>query len=292
MTFLIIGAAGFIGQELSKYLYEKGHAVIACDKNTAIASNQNEKYVFCDADSLEANPDCLKADCMVILAAKRPVANFGFEDYLMNIQIFYRYYTLAVEYGIKNIVFASSISVYSAANPLPWEESCYAVSINLYGASKLACEQIALLAPNKSISFKSLRFGHVIGSGERKGYLINTLIDNALNKQTQVIYSSGSQKRHYVYIKDVCRAVLCAAENNSACGVFNIGMENAVTNLEMAECVNDVFDNKGNIYHDYNKKMGSLNDEMSVLKAKNELGFTVKYDLKAAFEDIAKEQGK
>ena len=131
-----------------------------------------------------------------------------------------------------------------------------------------------------------MRFAQVIGFGERKGFFINTLIDNAIAKKTLVIYGSGMQKRHYIYIKDVCRAVLKASEKISVSGVFNIGMQQSYTNLELAESVNEAFDNRGNLIHDYDKVMDAADDEMETAKASNFLNFTAEYDLLESFKDM------
>ena len=289
MNIAIIGSNGFIGTELSMFLSKTGNYVIACDlfevPNQKLQEQKNCKY-FC-IKNFNKNNDLLKiTDCMVILAGKRLYDGFCISDYINNIQILETYFNLAVSAGIKNIIFASSKAVYSGNN-YPWAEDDYSIPSSLYGASKLACEQIGLFyAQKNNKNFKALRFAQVIGKGERKGYLINTFIDNAIAKKPQIIFGSGEQRRHYIYIKDICRAVLCAAKHTDVSGVFNIGMEQTVSNIEMAECINDVFDNKGNIIHDYNQKMNIVNDAMKIDKAKKFLDFIAQYNLEKTFQDI------
>ena len=246
MKCLIIGACGFIGNELSKYAREKGHTVLGCDVlpwdgKVQIQFPDKDDYC-CVADSDPDSDFLTRADSMVILAGKRPYKDFSYEDFKLNIDIANKYINLAIENGIPNVVFASSKAVYSGTD-LPWSEESVNSPSSLYGASKSAVEQLGLYYCLKgNTRFVSLRFAQVIGLGERKGYLINTLIDNAVEKKQQTLYGDGSQSRHYVYVKDVCEAILKACDSSTN-GVYNIGMQKSVSNLELAEAVNRAFGN-------------------------------------------------
>lgn len=226
---------------------------------------------------------------MVLLAAKRPYPGFCFADYAENVALAHRYMELAMNSGVKNIVFASSKAVYSGPD-MPWKEDAPCAPSSLYGASKLAVEQLgAYYSEMDKLAFKSLRFAQVIGGNERKGYLISTLIDNARKKETQTVYGSGEQRRHYVYVKDVAAAVMAAEERPLLSGAFNIGMTGSVSNLEMAEIVNECFGNAGNLVHDFSRPMLGSSDEMCVEKAEKELGFRAGYGIREAFADLARE---
>ncbi len=292
MNIIIIGGAGFIGTELSIAACKAGHTVSAFDlvksprKETAVLESFNYGCIS-DEEIPESTLRC--ADCMVILAAKRPYADFCFDDYIENVKLFEKYMMLAAKNDVRSVVFASSKAVYSG-DRFPWKETERAVPSSLYGASKLACEELGLyIAEQNNMGFSALRFAQVIGYGERKGYLINTLIDNALDKKTQIVFGSGKQRRHYVYIKDVCAAILRAAEHSEVRGVFNIGMKKALSNLEMAVSANHIFGNEGNLCHDYSREMGKNNDEMDTRLAEKVIGFSASYDIDLSFRDIAAE---
>lgn len=289
MIFLVVGSCGFIGTEFTQYARSKGHTVKGCD---VFRWEENAKELYpvqsdywCTIDMPE-DVFFENVDTIVILAAKRPYNGFCTEDYLFNIRTANEYLSLAIEHNIPNAVFASSKAVYSGEDQ-PWKEDSLNCPSSLYGASKSAVEQLGLYYSSiRSITFTALRFAQVIGMGERKGYLINTLINNAIAKKQQVLFGDGSQYRHYVYIKDLCESILLAGSSKHS-GIYNIGMKTCTTNLELAQAVNSAFGNEGNITHDYSKPMASNNDVMNTGKASNELGFNAQFDVYSAMKDIA-----
>ena len=291
MQIAVIGGLGFIGREFSTFASSLGHEVMVYDRLPySVSSDDAFSYAAIDLCSQDTIPF---ADAIVMLAAIRPYSGFSFDDYESNVRNAESVFAIARRSGIANVVFASSKAVYSDANTMPWTEELYTKPLSLYGASKVAAEQLSeLYNVADGMAIKCLRFAQVIGMGERKGYLINSLIDNALQHKQQVVFGDGSQRRQYIYIKDVCRAILAAASMPTAKGVFNIGMPGNVSNLELAECVNDVFGNTGNLVCDSSKPMGTFCDEMDVRKATRELGFDTSYDLRSLFEDIAHSEGK
>lgn len=288
MRIAVVGGLGFIGREFSHFAFEQGHVLDVYGRSDYVKKNDDSFNYFKIDYSNPVSMSLSKADAMVVLAAKRPSNDFSFEDYENNVRIAERCFEFAREAGISNVVFASSKAVYSDPSTMPWAEDLYPSPLSLYGASKVAAEQIAsLLNAQQGMAIKSLRFAQVIGMGERKGYLINTLIDNAIEKKQQIVFGDGSQSRQYVYIKDVCSAILAALNHPDIGGVFNIGIPGSVSNLELAECVNSVLGNAGNLVCDTSKPMGNFCDEMDVSKAARELGFTIRYGLRELFEDIA-----
>ena len=292
MKIAIIGSEGIIGKKLVDYLCRRGMTVYGYDlihESQAGNKSHDNYYYSCTGET----GVCYSGiDGIVILAAKRPVTEFLLNDYFHNISIVYDIVNNAILNNVNNIIFASSVSAYSQGR-LPFDEADYCIPTNLYGASKTACEQIGLLlTKNSQSNFVALRFAHVIGANEKKGFFIRTVIDNAIEKRKQIVYGDGSQQRHYIYINDVCRAIEAALIKKEVAGVFNIGMKHAYSNLELVECVNKVFHNVGNLEHDYSKDIKGTDDEMKIEKARLELEYTPKYDLEAAFQDIAQQLRK
>ena len=278
MKIAVVGGKGFIGKEFVSFVSKEGHESIVVDSSFDAFSGQGRKLITEKISGCEA---------LVFLAARRPKGTFGLEDYLYNIELTGTYLDLCRDIKIANVVLASSRSVYSS-DKIPWKESELDRPLSLYGASKQAADCLALLYNKEyDMHIKSLRLAQVLGLGERKGYLLNTLIDNAIEGKVQTIYGKGIGKRQYVYVKDVCDAILhCAVNKKELSGIFNIGMSENISVKELARLINDVFENKSAIdFIDYDKE--DINEYlMDVSKATNELQWTAKFDMKKALQDI------
>lgn len=278
MRIAVIGGHGFIGSEFSNYAKANGHETVVIGSDCDIFTEEGEK---------KAKLALQSCDAMVFLAAKRHTHRFSMHEYLYNVRLAERYMQLTVEMTVPNVVITSSCSVYSELL-IPWKEDEFQTPLSLYGAAKQAIDSLALWHnASDGMKIKSLRLAQVIGMGERKGFLLNTLIDNAIAKKKQAIYGRGIGRRQYIYVKDVCEAILhCIVSQHDKSGIYNIAMNYNVSIIELAELINAIFGNSAGI--DLREEMPEDPREylMDVSKAKRELGWTAQYDLVTAFEDI------
>lgn len=278
MKIAVIGGNGFIGKEFVRYSIEKGFDSIVIGSDYDAFSPEGEK---------EIKEILAQCGAMVFLAAKRPTSDFALSEYLYNVSLAAKYMEFAHGSLVDDVIITSSRSVYSSIDT-PWKEDNFQTPLSLYGASKQAVDSLALWYNDKyGMKIKSLRLAQVIGMGEKKGYLLNTLIDNAVAGKKQIIYGNGIGRRQYIYVKDVCDAILhsVTAESENA-GIFNIGMDYNVSIVELAETINEVFGNDAGLEMLKDKPEDTKEYLMDVGKAERELHWRPQYDLKRAFEDI------
>ena len=167
MNIAITGADGYIGTVLWRELATEKDLFL----RLLTIDNSNKPYIKIDY-SIQSLENAFEGmDCVVHLAGLKKVGNY--DEMVCNLEITHKVCEAAGLAGVKKIVFASSISVYSDQHNMPWEESQVANPNTLYGISKLMGEhQVRLLAKRTEMRYTCLRFAHVIGENMPGSYMI------------------------------------------------------------------------------------------------------------------------
>jgi UDP-glucose 4-epimerase len=129
----------------------------------------------------------------------------------------------------------------------PVDESAPTSPISPYAASKLAMEQAAAMMSHAfGLSTICLRYFNVYGPRQAPdspyAAAIPTFIATMLAGKAPVIHGDGRQTRDFVFVDDVARANLLAAEAQVEPGaVFNIGSGRSVTIAELVAALRALF---------------------------------------------------
>lgn len=254
-TYLITGAAGFIGFFLSKRLLEQGCRVIGIDNiNNYYDVNLKydrleklkpfERFTFIkgdisDKDMLLKTFEEFKPNVVVNLAAQAGV-RYSIENpdaYIeSNIIGFYNILEACRNNPIDHLVYASSSSVYGTNQKVPFEESDFVDNpVSLYAATKKSNE---LMAHTYSHLYKipatGLRFFTVYGPMGRPDMAYFGFADKYFKGKPIRIFNNGDFEhdlyRDFTYIDDIIEGVVrllnnppVANEVSAAHRVFNIG---------------------------------------------------------------------
>lgn len=127
----------------------------------------------------------------------------------INFQASRRVAELARDHGVKSFVFASSCSMYGAAEGGPRKESDALNPLTAYARSKVAMEQ-ALASMNLGhMVATALRFATACGMSERLrlDLVLNDFVACALTSGEITVLSDGSPWRPLIDVKDMCRAI-------------------------------------------------------------------------------------
>ena len=242
MKFLITGGLGFIGVNLSNYLLDKGHAVIALGR----AATQNritaDRYEYISADTTQPG-DWQKAlgdvDAVVNLAGK---------------SIFKRW-----SKSYKRQIYDSRIlTTRNVVDALPANQSvvlCSASGAGYYGnrgddllkedeksgndflASVSAdWEAEALKGTAKGIRAALMRFGVILGKG---GGALAKMIP-AFKFFVGGPIGSGNQWFPWMHLTDLMAAILFVCEHPQVTGPLNFCAPNPVRNRELAKTLGQV----------------------------------------------------
>ena len=134
----------------------------------------------------------------------------------------------ALRHRVKKVVAASSASVYGEPSYLPIDEAHPFNNRTLYGAGKIALEQmLRALYTTSNLNYVALRYFNIYGPRmDMTGVYTEVLIRwlDAIEANTPpLIFGDGSQSMDFVYVDDVARVNLLAAESDATDEVFNVG---------------------------------------------------------------------
>ncbi len=298
MKIALVGGSGFIGSWLVRCSNPEDSFIIV-DQNPPPADiAQQVEYRPVDllaavnAPFSDLSNQLRGAEAVVLLAARRPPAKWYPEaprDYLDNLRMAVNVMESCRQQGIDNVVFTSTISVYGHHNRVPYDETDPPQPDSYYGLSKVAAEQLALfLNREKNMAIKCLRLAHLFGVGEREDFMFMKFVRAAFHKKTLSIWGRGEGRREYIYVKDVADAIRTALHHRNLSGIYNIGTGQNVSHLELAELINSVFGNEGNLAFLQNKSEDKGVDGMLIRKAESILGWRPRWPLRQALEDIRK----
>ncbi len=289
MRIIITGGSGFIGRYLVKDL-KNFHRLHLFGRQQELSHQNQNNVSYHQTDyslnSLENLFQTINPDAVIHLAALRYSSELNHTEYLANLSISLNLFETCHKFDVQNIVNISTISVYSELDEIPWKENSETHPSNGYGLSKKWVEVAADYFCTKGLQIKSLRLAQLIGLGERDGYVLQTFLNNAINNKPQHVYGNNIGRRQYIYIKDVLTAINHALNLSSIHGIFNIGMKNNYTFLEVAETINDVFENSSKIKKLEDKSADEKIYLMDISKAENILEWYPSYNLYETYVDI------
>lgn len=145
MRILVTGATGFIGHRLCELLVSQGHDVLGVSRRGqgSVAGVDYRSADFTDADSIRQSLDAV--DCLVHLAGRAHVLDKHSDApelyHAVNCTATLQLARLALEAGVKRLVFVSSIGVNGNQSAgLRFSEDSIPSPVSEYARSKLAAE--------------------------------------------------------------------------------------------------------------------------------------------------------
>ena len=229
MRLAVTGAAGFIGSHLAERLLADGHEVVGLDAFTdyydpALKLEHARGIDVRRVDLAEDAIDFEGFDGVFHLAARPGVRSFGdvFPVYLRdNVLATQRVLEAAVRDGVR-IVFASSSSVYGAAERYTTPEDTPTRPLSPYGITKLACEQLVEAYRREfGLDAVVLRYFNAFGPRQRPDMAFTRIALALARRRPFELYGDGTQTRGWTYVSDVVDATVRAMERGE--GLYNVG---------------------------------------------------------------------
>jgi nucleoside-diphosphate-sugar epimerase len=148
--------------------------------------------------------------------------------------------------GVQRVVIASSAAVYGDSDGVPLDEGSPVKPLSPYAASKYACEVYAgMYSQAMSLEVVSLRYFNVYGPRQRPdspyAAAVPIFIQRLLDGQAPTVFGDGKQSRDLVFVGDVVRANLAAANPAVRAGdVINVCTGTSTRILDLLQVLYDL----------------------------------------------------
>jgi UDP-glucose 4-epimerase len=245
-TYLVTGAAGFIGRSIAAELLARGRKVRGID-NFATGKRENlrglEAMDFIEADINDAAAvatACREVECIFHEAALPSVPR-SIEDPVASnhacVSGTVQLLLAAKNAKVKRVIYAGSSSVYGNTPTLPKSEHMQPSPISPYAVAKLSCElYMKSFTAVYGLETVTIRYFNVFGphqdpTSQYSGVLALFTL-KMLAGEIPTIYGDGEQSRDFTFIQNVVHANLLAAEAGAervSGKVFNVATGHRIT---------------------------------------------------------------
>lgn len=293
---MVTGGAGFIGSHLIQSLLKQKYHVICVDnfsdayktefkyQNIAVMRRSASFYLkeidICNLSDLQKVFVSENIHSVIHLAARTGVRDslaepLSYEQ--VNIGGTYNVLYLAHIHKVKQVIFASSSSVYGNGK-IPFVEDQAAMSpLSPYAASKRSAE-LACYAFHRSygLAITILRLFSVYGPAGRPDMAPYRFTEAILHNKEILQFGDGSMARDWTYVDDIVDGILKSLNSPLPFSIFNLGSGKPITTTQLIKHIQSICGYKSRI-----KKLPRHSEESLVTcanhsKAQRVLGWRVK----------------
>jgi UDP-glucose 4-epimerase len=310
MNYLILGGAGFIGQQLTKALFDskERHVGVTVIDNLKTANREGLEqfkqhknlYRFVESDLTTIDDEeflkiARKHDKIFMLAGSVGVEHIDKDPsgtLFNNLALANKMIPLFQKLRNRHVTFSSTSEIYGEG---PFHEEANASigpSSKLrwgYASAKLTTE---FMIRASNFPFTIVRFFNVVGPGQLGDYgmVLPRMIKAAKNNEDIIVYGNGSQVRSFCHVKDAVDALIKLSDTNGE--LFNIGNDEPISIKDLALKVVASTGSPSEIKMiPYEKAFSKHHGDIlrrvpDLTKLKNHIGYTPKYNLDDIIRDM------
>lgn len=236
MNIMLLGAAGFIGTNLTLALSRSGEdrvtvvsrrrAAFPWDGRENVRFVESELNVGTDYDALVKGQDVIYhlLSTTMPTTSNRQIA----EELEANVILSSHLFEACARQGVKRVIFLSSGgTVYGKNGACPLREDAPTDPISSYGIQKLTTEKLLYLYRHVfGLDYRIIRLSNPYGPWQRpNGQLgaVTTFTYKALRGEPIDVYGDGQVVRDFLYIDDAVRGILTIADAENGQRLYNLG---------------------------------------------------------------------
>jgi UDP-glucose 4-epimerase len=262
---LVTGGAGFIGSSLVEKLAAdpENHVIVVDNLLTGskqkipLSKNNNIQFLQSDVNKKDEITSVFHAfhfdyvfHYAAVVGVKRTLENPV--KVLEDINGIRNILELSKNTGVKRVFYASSSEVYGEPVEFPQNEDTTPLNSRLpYAIVKNVGE--AFLKSYKQeydLDYTIFRFFNTYGPKQSKDFVISKFISAALKNEQITIHGDGSQTRTFCFVEDNVEACVNAFYEDSFINqTINIGNDNEISILELAQIIKKVTSSNSEIIH-------------------------------------------
>ena len=251
MNILIAGGFGYLGARLAVFLSHAGHVVYLgtrVKQPSPIWLPSARVIVMQWSSDLDLERACDRMDVVIHVAgvnakncAADPAAALDFNAVCTE-----RLLQAAIKQNVKQFVYFSTAHVYMSPLEGVITERTIPTNLHPYALShKLGEDAVCLAHQRGTIDGIVVRLSNAFGAPVHKNVdcwmlLVNELCRQAIKFGHLTLHSSGLQRRDFIPITDVCRAIehlIGLTKRDRSMFLFNLGGQWSPTILEMAALI-------------------------------------------------------
>ena len=271
-TFLVTGAAGFIGSHTAQALLHKGYRVVGLDnfndyydpgrkhenvEEVRAVAESDDDFRMIEADIRDAGRvlEIVRSETFsaVIHLAAMAGVRISIENpelyYDTNVQGTLHLLDAARDVSLPQFVLASTSSVYGKTERIPFiEDDVCDRPISPYSASKRAAELLAFTYHHLfGLNIAIPRFFTVYGPRGRPDMMAYKVVDSIHFGKEVPLFNGGDMHRDWTYIDDIVAGVVAAAERPMGYEIFNLGRGEPVLLKDFVERIEALAGKKANL---------------------------------------------
>lgn len=268
-TFLVTGAAGFIGSHTAIALIRRGDRVIGLDNfndyydprrkraNVEAILQEGGDFELIEGDIRDralverifrAHPFAGVAH-LAAMAGVRVSVEDPWLYYDVNVTGTLNLLDAARRHGNPNFVFASTSSAYGRTEKVPFVETdCADRPLAPYPSSKRGAELLGHAYHHiHGMDFTALRFFTVYGERGRPDMMAYLVFESMRHGKPLPLYNGGRMYRDWTYVGDIVTGVTAALDRRLGYEIINLGRGEPVLLADFVDGLRELTGKKGNL---------------------------------------------